>query len=330
MILDLMLPELDGLEVCKRLKQETDTRAIKIILLTARTDEAAKITALEHGTDDFLTKPFSKIEIQTRLHNLLQTATLEKDLHLRNHDLEISLSELKQTQSQLIQSEKLNALGKLSAGLLHEINNPLNFTLLALQTAKLDPIVKNNNELEETFADIDEGMQRIQVIVNDLHTFAHPSNITNQQHFVFNDTVQSALRFTEHEHQDITIKQELIDNTEVIGSQSHIMQVLINLFCNSFNAIKINNRNRNGEVVISSNCRKHRLFVRLRDNGTGIKPDVISHVFDPFYTTKDVGEGMGLGLSICHAIIENHGGTLEAKSEYGQWTEFNFDLPLAS
>ena len=82
--------------------------------------------------------------------------------------------------------------------------------------------------------------------------------------------------------------------------------------------------------MISSNCREQRLFIHLRDNGTGIKPDIISHVFDPFYTTKDVGEGMGLGLSICHTIIENHGGTLEAKSEYGQWTEFSFDLPLAS
>ncbi len=151
MILDFMLPEMDGLEVCKLLKENQGTRQIKIMLLTARTDEETKITALANGADDFLTKPFSKVEVQSRLHNLLQTFNLERNLTKQNQELDKALNELKQTQVRLIQSEKLNSLGTLTAGLMHEINNPLNFTLTALKVAQRDPSIQGDEELQDLF-----------------------------------------------------------------------------------------------------------------------------------------------------------------------------------
>jgi signal transduction histidine kinase len=330
MLLDLMLPEIDGLEVCKRLKTDVDTRKIKIMLLTARIDETSKITALKNGADDFLTKPFSQLEVQTRLRNLYQTAKLEDNLRQQNIKLEKTLTELQKTQSSLIQSEKLNALGSLAAGLLHEVNNPLNYTLMALQTVLSDPDIKDNDELQETFADINEGMQRIQEIVTDLHTFAHPSEQDKQIVFSFNSALDSALRFTAHDRNNILIKRDITEEDKVIGSEGHIVQVLINLLSNAYQANEGLNGNRQGEILIQGERNQEKLHILFKDNGAGMNEEVLAHIFDPFYTTRDVGEGMGLGLSVSHTIIENHGSNLKARSKQDEWTEFSFDLPLSN
>ena len=328
MLLDLMLPEIDGLEVCKLLKEDKETRGIKIILLTARADDSAKISALENGADDFLTKPFNKLEVLTRMKNLLQTAILEKDLTVQNRNLEETLKNLKLTQSQLIQSEKLNSLGSLTAGLLHEINNPLNFSLTAMQVVIRDPALKDNDELQDTFSDITDGMNRIKEIISDLHTFSHPSNIDNQKPFLFSDAVESALRFTAHEHNDVSFKRELSDNDEVRGEKNHIIQVLINLISNALRAIEMVKKERKGEIIISSKTNGQHLIVSIEDNGIGMDQETISKIFDPFFTTRDVGKGMGLGLSISHNIIKNHGGTLKVESSPGLGSKFTFDLTI--
>jgi len=87
---------------------------------------------------------------------------------------------------------------------------------------------------------------------------------------------------------------------------------------------------RKGEITITTENRENRLIVRVRDNGVGIEKESIQNIFDPFYTSRDVGEGMGLGLSICHTIVKNHGGQLTVISEFGHWAEFCFDLPVSA
>ena len=185
-LLDWMLPGRDGLEICQLVRRDDSTKDVKIILLTARVDEASKIKALEEGADDFLTKPFSLIEVKTRIANQLRIAYLQKDLRARNLDLEETLSQLKETESQLVQSEKMNAIGSLSAGLLHEINNPLNYTLTALQVGR-EFIEEDNSELIETMDDIDEGMTRIKDIVSDLRDFAYPNSEPKRECFDLNN-----------------------------------------------------------------------------------------------------------------------------------------------
>jgi len=328
-LLDLMLPKLDGLAVCKILKDLSETKHIKIMLLTARIDEEAKIDALRNGADDFLTKPFSKVEVQTRLRNLLQTANLENTLRIHNKELEMALFTLKQTQTQLIHSEKINALGRLTAGLLHEINNPLNYSITALQFIKNEPAFKTDEILRDTFQDIDEGMSRIKTIISDLQIFAHPSETIKQEDFQFRDALNSALRFTEKEIETIRIIQDLQPDDEVHGSRGSIIQVMINMLTNASKAINAVPESRAGEIIITTKRQDGRINVYVRDNGIGIKKDTMVNIFDPFYTSRDVGEGMGLGLSICDTIIKNHGGAMKVRSEEGKWTEFCFDLPAS-
>jgi len=136
-LLDMMMPKMSGEEVCKLLKKGTKTESIKIIFLTAGMDESKKIDTLKLGADDYITKPFNRLEVQTRVRNLIQTALLENDLRHHTLTLKQTVTELKETQIQLVQSEKLNALGSLAAGLLHEINNPLNYTMTSEGWAKL-------------------------------------------------------------------------------------------------------------------------------------------------------------------------------------------------
>ena len=329
-VLDLMLPEMDGLEVCRRIRTDAKPRPSRIMLLTARADEQSKLTALENGANDFLTKPFSTVEVLTRLRNLLENARLERDLAVRNARLEQTLKDLEATQAQLIQSEKLNALGSLSAGLLHEINNPLNYSLTALQLLGSDPSIQGDELMREIVGDIQEGMDRIRTIVSDLRAFAYPTEAEKQGAFDLNEAVESALRFTAHELKGIEVIQELPAPAWVLGSKSHLTQVFINLLANAAKATGAMTDGRVGTIRIEGEERDGRLWVRVSDNGVGMDEQTLGRIFDPFFTTRDVGEGMGLGLSICHTIVSNHQGRLTATSRPGEGTELTFDLPVGN
>lgn len=325
-LLDWMLPGRDGLEICKLLRSDDSTRDLKIILLTARVDEASKIKALEEGADDFLTKPFSMIEVKTRIANQLRIAYLQKDLRARNIDLEETLSQLKETESQLVQSEKMNAIGSLSAGLLHEINNPLNYTLTALQVGR-EFIEEDNSELIETMDDIDEGMTRIKDIVLDLRDFAYPNSEINRESFDLNSALDTATRLLSHELNGLSISREVSADCTVYASKTQFIQVLVNLVINSLKAVNDISKDRDPIIKISGKIVNGHSVISIWDNGSGISPDNLRNIFDPFFTTRDVGEGMGLGLSICHTIVKNNGGVIRAESMTGEWTEIVTEFP---
>ena len=328
-LLDLMLPGMDGLDLCAKLRQTPGLESLKIVLLTARTDEESRIEALRRGASDFLTKPFSSLEVRTRLSNLLRAAELEERLRATNTDLQNTLRSLRETEAQLIQSEKINALGTLSAGLLHEINNPLNYTLTAVELAK-DELKESSADLGETLEDIDQGMRRIRDIVSDLRSFAYPEQAANQGLFAFDAALQTALRLCAHELKDCKLEKQLPASLELIASQNQVVQVLINLFTNAAKATAKTAGMRPREILLSACDKNGRAFITVRDNGVGIEPEALGKVFDPFYTTAEPGQGMGLGLSICHTIVKAHGGAITVQSHAGDWTEVTFDLPLAA
>jgi signal transduction histidine kinase len=318
---------MNGLDLCEAMRADPSTCHTKIVLLTARMDDESKISALTRGADDFLTKPFSTTEVKTRLQNLLRAAELEDKLRGRNVELETTLARLKETEVQLVQSEKMNALGKLSAGLLHEVNNPLNFMITALQVARQE--AEGNPGLIETLEDIGDGMNRIRVIVSDLRTFAYPAKPSERQRFTVDEALTLAVRLTAHELEGITIDRSGLPAEEAIGSVNQIVHVLMNLLVNAAHAVREVAARRTPQVRVSCDSVGERLVVSVWDNGVGIPPDELQRVCEPFFTTKEVGRGMGLGLSICHTIIMNHGSTLSIRSEEDNWTEVSFDLPLA-
>ncbi|HEV7299979.1 MAG TPA: ATP-binding protein [Tepidisphaeraceae bacterium] len=257
-----------------------------------------------------------------------QEFRLRYELDQNNVELATTVRKLKETEVQLVQSEKMNALGKLSAGLLHEINNPLNFTFMALECAEQE--VGDNESLKETLTDIGQGMGRIRSVIADLRAFAYPSKLTDEHEFSLEEALTTAGRLTAQELKDIPIDGSAVVGVNALGAKTQVMHVFMNLLINAAHAIRAKGPLNNPQITITATARNGRLAVSVRDNGTGVSKADMPRVFEPFFTTKQPGEGTGLGLSICQTIIENHGGSISVASEVGQWTEVTFDLGLAA
>ncbi len=326
-VLDLMLPGMDGLEACRHFQSAEMPQDLKIIMLTAKIDEGTKIAALRQGADDFLTKPFNSIEIRTRVEKLLEASHLQASLRRKNLELEGALEQLRQTESHLIQSEKMNALGRLAAGLLHEINNPLNYALVAVQLAL--QTAGEDQDLRETLDDIREGVQRVSEIISDLRTFAYPEQANNHQPFPLKEVIGTAKRFASHDLQGISLTLPEHELPLVRGSRTLVSQVLVNMLLNAVHAVRETETVREPEIRVEAVQHDSRITLHIRDNGSGIDRSVQPHIFDPFFTTKPEGQGIGLGLSVCHTILRQHGSDLRVNSVPGQGTDFCFTLPLA-
>lgn len=333
-LLDMMMPEKDGLQACRELRQKTPTQRIPIILLTARADEETKLAALEAGASDFLTKPFSTTELSVRIRNLIESRMFERKLARQNQILEATLQQLKDTETQLVQTEKLASLGRMSAGIIHEINNPLNFAKTAVYTlkgmSKLLP-EEDRPDYDDILKDIQEGVDRVRTIVSDLRSFTHP-NLVDFQEVKLEKIFTQALRFVSHEWKDkVDLQKHIDEDLTVWGNEHHLIQVAVNLLQNAFDALK-KKPFKDGEkprVTVDARGQGSHAAVKIRDNGMGIAPDNLGKVFDPFFTTKDVGEGMGLGLSICYRIIQAHEGRITVDSVQNEFCEFTLELPVA-
>ncbi len=331
-LLDMMMPEKDGLQACKELREKTATQSIPIILLTARADEETKLKALSAGASDFLPKPFSTTELHVRIKNLVESYHYQRKLSKQNTVLESTIEQLKETETQLVQTEKLASLGRMSAGIIHEINNPLNFATTGLYTLRnkgkyLAP--EQQEEYAEILKDVEDGIKRVKTIVSDLRSFSHSENEQIDQVDVC-ELVTASLRFLSHEYKDrVQIEQKVSETQTIWVNKNKLIQVCVNLLQNSIDALKhkppaegekptiwIEGREENGKSVLV-----------IRDNGEGIEPQNLDKIFDPFFTTKDVGQGMGLGLSICYRIIQEYEGRILVKSERGKFCEFTLEFP---
>ena len=330
-LLDMMMPEMDGLDVCKALRTREATAGIPVILLTARADEETKFDALQMGANDFLAKPFSATELHARIKNLVDSHDYQRKLSKQNHALTSAIEQIKETETQLVQSEKLASLGRLSAGIIHEINNPLNFAttgIFALRNKTKNLPVAEKAELEEILNDVDEGLKRVRNIVSDLRVFTHPESGPAESVDVA-EAVNASLRFLSSEWKgNVRIENSIVPGQVAQATRNKMVHILVNLLQNSLDAVS--DKKFEGEeptIWIEGRVQDGKSIITVRDNGTGIEQKNMAKIFDPFFTTKDVGEGMGLGLSICHRIVRGYGGHINVRSEPGRFCEFIVDFP---
>ena len=234
------------------------------------------------------------------------------------------LSELNKRSRQLIQAQKLASLGRLTSGVAHELNNPLNNISTSIQIL-IEEIEEDDLEYKkELLVGAEKEVERGKEIVRSLLEFARERTLTLKQ-VNFKDLVDSAIKHVKSEIPDnIHLKMEVPNNIQAtVGLR--IKSVIINLITNAVHAMK-----DGGEITIKAKNEfdKDGFSFQVIDTGEGIPQNIITKVFDPFFTTKEVGKGSGLGLSITYGIMEQHSGNISVSSEVGKGTTFTCFLPF--
>ncbi len=322
-VADIMMPGRSGLDVCRALKQDPDPglATIPVLLLTAKAELAARLEGYEEGADDYLVKPFNSKELMARARVLIRLRALEQALARRNAEL---AGELSTTRHQLLQSDKLSAIGQLAAGVAHEINNPLTSVISFAQLLLKGRVTEDDARrcLELIAA---EG-ERAAKIIRSLLAFArkHKPERSLQYLGPIIETVLE-LRVYTLERAGITIERDFAELPPVMVDPHQLQQVFLNILINAEQALS---ERRGGRIVVRTLAGKGVARVTIADDGPGIAPEDLPRIFDPFYSTKDVGQGTGLGLSICYGIIQEHQGRIWAESEPGGGATFWIELPV--
>ena len=327
-LIDHMMPEMDGVEVCRAIRENHATREMPIIMLTARADEQTKLQALDAGASDFLTKPFSSSELVLRLRNQLAMAAIRRELADLNRELAAAMEKLKENEVLLVRNEKLSGLGQMSAGIIHEINNPLNYAragLHALNSFKRSLPAGDHEDYAEIVGDISEGVERVAQIVADLRQFTRDDDRIGGEADLVN-VIERSRRLVSHQLGDkIAFSYKGPEKAPATGNANQLVQVFVNLFQNAVDAIQQRMEEKGGDpgrIDVGLRPAAGGWEVTVWDNGAGIPRDIIHKIYDPFFTSKDVGKGMGLGLSITHQILCRHGAHIEVDTKPGEFTCF--------
>ncbi len=238
------------------------------------------------------------------------------------YNLKKTLEEKERTEAQLIQSEKMNSLGILAAGIMHEINNPLSVIAVHLALIEQQPV---NNRIKKYITTIrDIGIEQIKEITTNLRQFCNSEKDVGQ--FSLIELIQIAKSLAISEIKNIDISLDIDEDTIVFVSKNELILVFTNLLINAAYALKESDK-EDQTVKITASEKDNMIYINFRDNGVGIKKSNLKNVFDPFFTTKPTGVGLGLGLSISYKIIDKHGGDFRVNSKENEWTEFIFTLP---
>lgn len=360
-LLDVMMPDIDGFEVCRQLKEKDATRDIPVIFMTALSDEANKVRGFELGAVDYITKPFHQEEVLARVRLHLKVRNLNRELEGKVVELTTTLNRLKQSQIQLVQSEKMSSLGRLVGGVAHEINNPVSFihsNLSPMQEyvqyllnlvqlyQKLYPHPYNEiqteieridlkfiqEDLAKMLDSMKVGTDRIQQIVLSLRNFSRMDE-AEYKPVNIHEGIDNTLLILQHrleetsERQAIQIIKKYGDLPLVECYAGQLNQVFLAILTNAIDALDIKDNLR--QITIrTAVIELEGVEIAIADNGPGMSEDIQQRIFDPFFTTKPIGKGTGMGLSISYQIVvEQHSGKLSCVSVPGRGTEFVIQIP---
>jgi signal transduction histidine kinase len=352
-ILDWMLPDLPGVQLCRTIKARGHNSFLPILMLTARADLADRITGLDAGADDYLTKPFDTEELMARVRALLRirTAEMERSAALdalaRQHaELRDAYEKLRSAQFQLVQVSKLASLGALVAGVAHELNNPL---AIIMGNIELLPELPDPED-RQAIGQIVIGAQRIQRVVRSLATFAQYHGIQRLLHHPCT-LVEHVLDVRREALRAVGIGLEVFceSNLPMLWADGQqIQQVLLNLLLNAEYALKKQEHPRivirlfhattaqgppdllpAPELVSHADGGQEALVIDVADNGPGLPDTVRERLFEPFVTTRPIGQGIGMGLATAYGIVAQHGGSMSATTELGRGTTFRIILPYS-
>ena len=361
-LFDFRLGEMDGIDLLRTVRQSNLTTPI--IFLTGQGDQEVAVEAMKSGATDYRTKGnltseslFQSIrfaiqlrkEEDRRLQAEEQLKKYNEELTRANNELQVSMKKLQNAQDQILRSEKLASIGRLAAGVCHELLNPLNIISGHVQALLLER--EQDEDLNNDLESIMEEIGRIEKIVGGLLKFSRKEDM-ELTHVDINEELESVLSIMEKNMQidNIQVVRDFCSDLPTIKIDANRMrQVFLNLTNNASHAME-----RGGVLTVSTesyikkqkqNRRKtdvnappdavpviqeHFIRIKFADTGTGINKEDMVKLFDPFFTTKPEDQGTGLGLSVCYTIVEKHSGSIEVESKQGEGATFTIDLPCTT
>jgi signal transduction histidine kinase len=354
------MPGIGGIEALRQIVAD-DNRNMKVLMYSTISDGEALRECFELGAVDFIHKPIEELEFIARIKSVIRQKQLEDETYKYLKKIEAQKMIITDTNVQLMQQEKMAGIGQLAAGVAHEINNPLGFISSNMSVLKEyvkkffliynlfeaeitdDQLISEIRhyiekedfefifeDLEELFHETEIGLTRVTDIVKSLRNFSRIDTVESVDSFNLNDGLRDTLIIASNNIKyvaNVEINYGDIEIIEAIGNQ--INQVLLNLVLNAADAIKSKELDELGLIEIATYMENDFAIISVKDNGIGIDDAHKSSLFNPFFTTKPVGKGLGLGLSMSYDIIVNkHYGKIDVVSEIGVGTEFKVYLPI--
>jgi signal transduction histidine kinase len=358
---DLRMPEMGGLELLAALKTDPDLRRIPFILVTR--EQNAAMRSMDAGADDYLTKPFGPEELRARVAAAVRSYRMYRELERQHQALMRAHHDARRLEIELRQAQKLESVGRLAAGIAHEINTPIQFIgdntrflegafaalleMLAMQRALLsahapaaarDQVVAAAEALDLTFVEAQvpktiartsEGVERVAAIVRALKEFAHP----DQKEMVATDlnrAVLATLEVARNEYKYVADVETVLGELPLVCCHAgDVNQVLLNVIVNAAQAIcdQVKGTTARGRIRVVTVHEGEWVRVSISDTGGGIPESIQPNIFDPFFTTKEVGRGTGQGLAIARHVLDRHHGEIWFETSPGQGTTFHVRLP---
>ena len=317
---DVMMPEVDGLELVWRLKQDPALRQIPILLLTAKASRAELVSGLELGADDYLGKPFSPEELCARVRSARRLGDVYRELAARHRELEGAHQELRQTQAELVQAARVGAIGAVVAGLSHEVSKPLGILLSNTQMLldRLDDAAARRSLLTI------EGQARRCLQIVGAQLDLSRTRPAPQQPLVAAAIMDRVVELAgpRARKSQIDLRSEGAVATaglRIAACPQEVETAVLNVVNNALDATPAG-----GTVSLSARARAHEgrpgLELVVKDTGRGIPPEVLPEVFDPLYTTKGDGQTTGLGLTITRRVLDDYQGRVDIESSAGGTT----------
>jgi signal transduction histidine kinase len=356
---DVMMPEMSGDQLVSEIRARAEFDAMPIILLTAKADDALRVRLLGEGVQDYLTKPFLADEVLARVANLLtmksirgvlqeelasrnqDVVTLAHEIALRKRDLEKALQEQKQAEEvlrlknaevaamsqQLWQAAKLATMGELAASIAHELNNPL--ATVSLRVESLLAQIVEDDPKRRALTVIEQEVERMGDLVANLLQFSRRGQAQISSVDVREELENTLALISYHlrNHRIIVVRQFASDVPMLHADRQQLRQVFLNLLTNASDAMPQGGTLTLGVSLGQPEPGVPAVVITFTDTGTGIAPDDMPRVMEPFFTTKEEGKGTGLGLAICRRIVHEHQGTIEVSSTVGQGTTVRLVLP---
>jgi len=311
-LLDLGLPDSQGLDTLKRVYSEVPE--LPIVVLTGLNDELIGVQAVNKGAQDYLIKG----QVDTHLlRRTIRYAIERKQAEERERRLQLQLN----------LSSRLASLGLMVEGIAHEINNPLSSVIGFAQMLMYEDLPEN---IKNDVKMINDNAQRIADIMNNLLTFARQQNL-QRTYININDIIRATLQMQAHslESNNITVILQLDPALpSTMADATLLQQAFLNLIINAETEMK--QAHGKGSLLIKTTLISDTIQISFTDDGPGITEANLTHLFDPFFSTRGVGHGTGLGLSVCYGIINEHNGQIYVQSQPGKGAVFTVELPVVA